>query len=318
MKRLILLTLAVIACFPVLAQNTGSFFKELTDKYADEEGFSASMITKDMFDLYLKKKNIDSESSAFEAIKNLDKILVVSQGNLSSVYATISTDGKPEKKEKSPLPDELYQTILGHYKNGDYTLLKTENRMGEEVKVYLKKNQEKISSLAVLTNSKVNTSLIELQGDIDLSAVADLNKTLNLRGLENLYKINNNNNTTFFGQNSHFYFPQEKIDAIVEQQKELAERQKIFSEKQREKIEEQARFQAEKQMEMAERYREMAERYQRQPIFLNYPGDSTIYYLNGKKVDIQTIKDLNKKDIKSIEVTNDKEDNKTIIKIKAR
>ena len=132
------------------------------------------------------------------------------------------------------------------------------------------------------------------------------------------YKINNNNNTTFFGQNSHFYFPQEKIDAIVEQQKELAERQKIFSEKQREKIEEQARFQAEKQMEMAERYREMAERYQRQPIFLNYPGDSTIYYLNGKKVDIQTIKDLNKKDIKSIEVTNDKEDNKTIIKIKAR
>ncbi len=69
-------------------------------------------------------------------------------------------------------------------------MFKTEKRMGEDVKVFLKKNQDKIKSLALITNSSASTNLVELNGDIDLSTVAELNNTLNLRGLENLYKIN--------------------------------------------------------------------------------------------------------------------------------
>ena len=71
---------------------------------------------------------------------------------------------------------------------------------------------------------------------------------------------------------------------------------------------------------MAEKYREMAEKYQRQPIFLNYPGDtSTVYYINGKKVKADEIKKLGKDEIKSIEVKKaEKEDEKTTIKIKTK
>ena len=319
MKKIMIYVFVVVLSLPALAQNSGNFFEQLTNKYSDQDGFSASMITKDMFDLYLKKKNVDSESSTFDAIKNLDKIIVVSQSNLNGNWEPFIVDSKQEKQEKNPSSDEVHQAILDHYKNGNYTLLKTEKRMGEEVKVYLQKNQEKVVSLAVLTNSSVNTNLIELQGNINLTAVADLNKALNLRGLENLYKINNNSNNVYFGQNANVYFPQERIEEMAARQKELIEKQKFFSEEQRVKLEEQARVQAQRQMEMADRYREMAERYQRQPIFLNYPGDSTIYYLNGKKVSAEEIKELDKTDIKSVEVNKaEKESDKTTIRIKTK
>ena len=318
MKRIIIYVFIFVSSLPALAQNNVSFFEQLTNQYSDKEGFSASMITKDMFDLYLKKKNVDSESPAFEAIKNLTKIMVVSQSNLNSTWSTFTRDEKPEKKEKDPSSDELNQKILTHYKNGEYTLLKTEKRMGEEVKVYLKRAQDKIVSLAVLTISSVNTSLVELQGDINLAAVADLNNALNLRGLENLYKINNSSNVVYFGQNN-VYIPKGKIEEMTARQKELFERQQSFSDEQRAKYQEQIGIQEYRQLEMAQKYREMADRYQRRPIFLNYPGDSTIYYLNGKKVNVDEIKELDNSKIKTMEINKaEKEGDKTTIRIKTK
>jgi hypothetical protein len=321
MKRIILLALVAILWFPALAQNTDSFFKELTDQFAEKDGFSASMITKDMFDLYLKKKNVNEPSPVYEALKNLNKILVVSQSNFGAAVSTGVSVSKGVSGDKETDNDELYQTVSEHYKNGNYTLFKTEKRMGEDIKVYLLKNQDKINSIVLITHSSAATNLIELQGDIDLTTVAELNKAMNLRGLENLYKINNSGNNTYFGYSTgaNTYFPQEKVEAMVTRQRELFERQRALSDEQREKIEQQARMQAEKQMEMSEKMRQMAERYQRQPILLNYPGDSTIYYLNGKKVDAQVIKELDKNEIKSIVVNKaDKQGDKTTVKFKTK
>ena len=314
MKRFILMALVAVLSMPVLAQNTDSFFKQLTDKYAEKDGFSASMITSDMFDLYLKKKKVDEPSPVYEALKNLDKIMVVSQND----FGALPTTGVVKKDDSRP--DELYETISTHYKKDNYTLFKTEKRMNEDVKVYLQKNQDKINSIALLTHTPASTSLIELQGNIDLTTVAQLSQALNLRGLENLYKINNSG-SSFYGNyvGSGNYISQERMEEMVARQRELAERQRTLTREQRMKIEEQARIQAEKQMEMAEKYRQMAEKYQRQPIFLNYPGDSTIYYLNGKKVNAQVIKELDSSEIKSIELSKaEKKGDKTIIRFKTK
>lgn len=191
--------------------------------------------------------------------------------------------------------------------------------MGEEVKVYLKKNQDKIAALAVLTNSSYNTNLIELEGDINLTAVADLNKALNLKGLENLYKIDNTSNM-YYGQAMVSGYSQERVEEMVARQRELAEKHMELNKEQLAKIEKQAQMQAQKQMEMMEKYQQMAETYGRQPIFLNYPGDTnTVYYLDGKKVKANDIKELDKDDIKTIEVTKAKDENeKTTIKIKTK
>lgn len=320
MKRTILIMLVVFFTFPVLAQQQNTFFEQLTEKYANKDGFSASMITKDMFDLYLKKKNIDKESPVFEALKNLNKILVVSQNSFSGKIIGASAGVALQNEPKDNLVNELHETILNHYKTDGYTLLKTEKRMGEDVKVYLRKNQDIIESLALVTGSENSTSLIELQGDIDLAAVADLNQALNLRGLENLYKINNSGNFGYSGNTGYVTVDKQKIEEMVARQRELFEKQRNLTDEQREKIELQAQLQAEKQMQMAEKYREMAERYQREPIFLNYPGDTnTVYFIDGKKVNAKEIKELNKEKIESVEIKKSgKDDDKTTIKIKTK
>ena len=193
--------------------------------------------------------------------------------------------------------------------------------MGEDLKVFIKKDHDKIESLAVITNSSFSTNLMELQGDIDLQNVAQINRALNLKGLENLYKINNMGLYPSYVFSPGFLYPPEKFGELMEGvHRSIEENQKFLNEEQRQKIEEQARNMAEKQRDMAEKYREMAEKYKRHPIFLNYPGDTgTVFFIDGKKVDPDAIKKIEPGDIESIEVLKgDKKDGKTTIKIITR
>lgn len=296
-----------------LAQQ--DLFGQLTEKYADRDGFSASRITADMFDLYIKKRNIDEQSPVFDALKSLNNILVASQTGV--FRGGISTAGETKTDD---LTAEIHQTILDFYKKNNFTLFKTEKQMGEDVKVFLKKNQEKIESLALVTHSPTATNLVELQGEIDLATVSQLSQALNLRGLENLYKINNQGPGAFYVNSPGSAWSQERIEEMVARQRELAEKQRHLSEEQRRKIEEQTRVMAERQRELAERHRELAEKYRRQPIFLSYPGDAnTVYYINGKKADAEAVKNIQPDEIESIEVTKAKKDgDETTVKIKTK
>ena len=320
MRKLIFTMLLFGTIVTLKAQDSQAFFDQMTQKYSETDGFSASMLTRDMFDLYLKKKDLDENSEEAAALKNLDNILVLSQSGYSVPFIVGQNfekdDYKVRQEEQKKERGVIHKEILDHYKKGNYSLFKTEKRMGEDIKVYLKKNNGKISSLALVTNSNVSTNLIELDGDIDLSNVASLSKAMNLRGLENLYKLDNK--SPYQGAYVPF-FDEQRIEEMAARAKEMAERQAVLSDEQLKKIQEQAEFQAQRQIEMAERYREMNEKYRRQPIFLNYPGDSTIYYLDGKKVTVETIKELDKEAIKSVEINKpENEGGKTEIRISTK
>lgn len=318
MKRIILMVLVIGISFPVLAQNSETFFKELTEKYADRDGFSASRLTNDMFDLYLRKKNVDESSEVAAALKSLDNILVVSQSKFGLSKEQRFFDGDYSKQADGKEPEQIHAEILEHYKNSGFSLLKTEKRMGEDVKVYLKKANGTIASLALITNSSTSTNLVELNGDIDLANVASLSKAINLNGLENLYKIDNSNSYGRFpAMEFNRQFSEERVAEMEAWARDVAEKNAQLSEEQIRKIEMHAEMQAKKQLEMAEKYREMAETYGRQPIFLSTPGDTnTVYYINGKKVKANKVKDaLKKSEIKQLSKTSDEEDGKTIIRI---
>jgi len=309
MKRLTLILIILVFAGTAFAQN--DLFEQLTDEYADNNGFSASLITSDMFDLYLKKKNIDKDSPVFEALKNLENILVVSQSNISGGAWVVAESETANTKNETA---KIHESILNHYKKKDFTLFKTEKQMGEDVKVFLDKKGSKINSLAMITNTPTLTTLVELQGNIDLSTVSELSKAFNLRGLENLYKINGTNRgvaTTGYG------ISPERMEEMVQRQKQMMEHQRTLTEEQRQQIEVRAKAMAEKQKAMAEKYREMAEKYKRQPVFLNYPGDgNTIYMINGEEVDADAVKELEPDEIQTIEVKGgEKEDDPTTIKI---
>jgi hypothetical protein len=326
MKRIILLLLVAIFWLPTLAQQGSNLFEQLTDKYGDKEGFSASQISSEMFDLYLKKRNIDEESPVFEALKKLDNILVISQSDITGVpyrrgvYSSGTASGEKTDNNKTDEANEIHKEILNHYKSNNYTLFKTEKRMGEDVKVYLNKSNDKIVSLALITSSSVSTNLVELKGDIDLKTVSELNQALNLRGLENLYKIDNSSNSFFGYSVGRGAYSEERIEEMVARQRAMAEKQAELTEEQQAQFEDQARQMAEKQMQMAEKYREMAEKYQREPIFLSSPGDTnTVYYLDGKKVKAKDIKKIDKDKIESVKIEKDEKDqDKTTIRITSK
>lgn len=322
MKKIVLMVLILGISVPVLAQQSANLFEQLTDKYANNDGFSASMLTKDMFDLYVKKKNVDESSEVATALKNLDNILVVSDSHVQKIsYRDNSWAGKVVLKESEKKPDEewdvMHKEILNYYKSNKYTLLKTEKHMGEDIKVYLKKNNSKIEALALITKSSMSTNLVELQGDIDLSEVASLSKAINLRGLENLYKIDNS--SSYYGQFPGEFreYSEQRIAEMEVRAREMAEKHTQLSDEQIARIEKQAKLQAEKQMEMAEKYREMAEKYGRQPIFLSTPGDTnTVYYINGKKVKAEDVKKkLEAEEIEQISKNNNEKNGRTEIKI---
>lgn len=321
MKKLIVIMLVVGIWFPALAQQSEELFSTLTEKYADQDGFSASMLTNDMFELYLRKKNVEEGSEVAEVLKNLDNILVVSQSKFGvNVEEDFFNGNKTPKTEKSNL-DEVHKEILAHYKNSGFSLLKTEKRMGEDVKVYLRKDNGKIASMALITNSSSSTNLVEINGDIDLVNVASLSKAMNLKGLENLYKIDNSSHGFISGAEmwrNYHELDEERIAEMEARAREMAEKHAKLSEEQIKQIEKQAQAQAQKQREMFEKQRQMAEIYGRQPIFLSTPGDTnTVYYIDGKVVESDEVKAM-LKDGEVKQITKTEKDGKTIIKIKTK
>lgn len=205
------------------------------------------------------------------------------------------------KETLSAVQDE----IVNYYKDPAFSLLKTENRMGEVIKVYLKKSGEKVSTLSMISSSPTRLTMVELAGDIDLSRVSDISGALNVRGLENLNKINGTSNTFVFqgmdmlnqleDQRIFWEMNPENMENLSNMNIEMRIKNRELADKQREM--------AEKHREMAEKQREMAIRYGRQPIFLSTPGDTNVvYFINDKKVDSEKIKSMNPEDIESVSV----------------
>lgn len=297
-----------ILCFILLLSGSSSaqgLFNTLTEKYSSFEGFSATNLTRDMFDLYLKKKQVETNSPVYETLKKLDNILVVSLG---------STPIVPDPLKPSENGAEMQKIILDHYRKQSFTLFKTENRNGEDLKVFLRKNGEKISNLALVSMTSARTSMVELNGEIDLATVSELNKALSLRGLENLNKINGQTDyTTSWG--GKYGTDHDLTREHQHYLQEMNENLKLLNE---EKMEEWKQ----KNKQIFEKQKEMAEKYGRQPIFLSAPGDTNIVYIiDGKKVEASDFKKLHPDRIESIVVTKPDQDHpakKGEIRIKTR
>lgn len=294
MKTIILSICILISALNLHAQD---LFGSLTGKYANQEGFSATHLTNDLFDLYLKKKQVEPGSAVYETLKKLNRITVISQNS----FGAQENQGKM-KETLSAVQDE----IMNYYKDPAFSLLKTENRMGEVIKVYLKKNGDKVNTLSMVSSSPTRLTMVELSGDIDLTRVSDISGALNVRGLENLNKINGTSNTFVFQgvdmnqlEDQRIFweqysdnlkdlpYPQMNIE-MLRRQKELTEKHNEMTEKHR---------------EIVIKQQEMANKYGRQPIFLSTPGDTNVvYYINDKKVDSEKFKSINPEDIESVSV----------------
>jgi len=291
MKKLVLIILGTVLTMQIYGQE---LFNSLVDKYSGQDGFSAVQLSKDMFDLYLKKKNISEKDPVFQVVDNLKNIWVITQIK--------GTEGK------NNLLKNMQTEILDYYKKKGLSLFKTENKSGNDLKIYIEKNDKGISLLGLVNLSDLSLTMIEINGVIDLASIASLNKAFNIRGLDALRKIDDSNNYFVTPDLSTFQIPDIRFELSEERRKEIEESVK----KAQEEIKHHQKEIQFQQQAKTENEKNFMERYNRFPIIIKGNDNVADYYLNGVKVDKEKIMYLDPDSIEKIEVVNkDKNGGKT-------
>ncbi|HBL74113.1 MAG: hypothetical protein A2W90_22595 [Bacteroidetes bacterium GWF2_42_66] len=290
MKTLILILFTAILVVPASGQE---LFKTLVEKYSNKDGFSAVQLSKDMFDLYLKKKSIDEKDPVYTVVDNLENILVITQ---------VKSDEKDDGLKS------IQTEIIDYYNKKGMSLFKTEKKTGNDLKVYIEKGANGVSSLGLVNLSDLSLTLIEINGVIDLTSIASLNKAFNIRGLDALRRIDDSGNYLVSPDFSSFQVPDIRFELSEERRREMEGNVK--------KLQEEMKIHQKEiqihQKEMSEDQKAMFSKYNRFPIFLSGDAESTIYFINGEKADKEDIRILDPNQIEKIEVVKEKKDDKKV------
>lgn len=152
--------------------------KSLYQKYSSVKGFSLVTINKDLFNV-LSEINDETKSESGkeinQIINNLDYI------NILMFDARKSDDPKFLEKFK----EEINLLNLANY--SELMMVKEEE---EEVKIFTLKEKEEIKELVLLISEPQQAGFISIAGNINLKSIGKIARALNIQGLENLEKIN--------------------------------------------------------------------------------------------------------------------------------
>ena len=282
MKQIGIFLIAMMLVLPVGAQT---IFDELVEKYVDVEGFSAVQLTSDMFELYLKKKNIAADDPVYDVLNDLDNMMVIAQ--------TYSGDDESMK-------EEIKTEIRDYYQRNEYSLFKTEKNANSDLKIYIDKTEDGIKSMGLLSSNSFSVNLIEMNGKIDLSKIAVLNRALNIRGLEQLRVFDNSASPNNFFFNYQFEMPDMSSFELSEERRKEIEEQVM---KAQEKMEKHQQEFLKNQKNFGEYQKELFEKYKRFPIIINGPDrENAEYFVDDKQVEFDDVKIIDPDEIKSIEV----------------
>lgn len=177
MKRIML----VVAITTILGFSSFSYaqssFDKVYEKYAGVEGYTAVNISKDMFQMFQSLGN-DSDPDAKEIKK------VISQLSGLKVLSCNSDSLKPQKAQV------FYNEVVALYPASVYKELMTINDGGENVRFLTKQDGAgRINELVMLLKGKHEATVLTLTGNIDLSTISKLSKSMNIHGMEDLGKL---------------------------------------------------------------------------------------------------------------------------------
>lgn len=291
MKRIFIYLIAMLLVFPASAQ---SIFDELVKKYVDRDGFSAVQLTGDMFELYLRKKDIKPDDPVYSVLNDLEDMTVITQTSVDD------SDG---------VKNDMVSEIREYYQNNGYSLFKTEKTATRDLKIYLKKDDDEIQSMGLLTSNSFSVNLIEMNGNIDLSKVATLNKALNIRGLEQLSVFDNQSSPDNFFFNYQYQSPDYRNFKLSEEQRAKIKEESLKAQQEMKARQKELMLQ---QKEMSERQKELFEKYQRFPLMISGPNaEDAEYYIDDKKVTLDEIREIAPDNVESIKVIKKDNDKKT-------
>lgn len=170
-----IVTLALIATgFSVQAQSPTD---DLFEKYGARDGFTTVHVTKELFSLFAEISNESDEAEVQEineVIKGLEHIRIL-------MY-----DGSDETDVQTVAD---FKKQLENVQLNNFTELMTVKEGKEMVKFMIQKNGKNVKELLLLINQPMEAGFISITGDIDLKSIAKLSKSMNIKGLENLEKL---------------------------------------------------------------------------------------------------------------------------------
>lgn len=174
MKRLIQLKMRIIKILilSLIAMNVyaqESPVDKIFDKYGDKEGFTTVIISKYMFSLFANSKNSNDDFS--KIISGLESIKI-----LSVQDSTLDTKINLYKELIRGIPLEQYHQLLS---------IKEKN---QDTKIMIKKRNGKIHEFLMIGGGSDNF-VISITGNINLESISKLSKAMDIKGLENVDKL---------------------------------------------------------------------------------------------------------------------------------
>jgi CO dehydrogenase/acetyl-CoA synthase gamma subunit (corrinoid Fe-S protein) len=158
MKKVI--TLLLVALFPLLALAQNSAIDKVFKKYGDRDGFTVVTISKGLLKLVANLDD-DRESQDFLGRVHQIKILAVEDHN-SDI--------------------NLYDEVLSDLDKKDYEELMTVKSEGEEVLILAKKDGDILEELIILVGGKDDNALVYIAGRMNMKDLSKLSSSVNIEG----------------------------------------------------------------------------------------------------------------------------------------
>ncbi|HOI32360.1 MAG: DUF4252 domain-containing protein [Bacteroidales bacterium] len=176
MKKYVII-LSVAFLLPLLGFSQTSSIDKLYEKYAGKDYFTSINISSEMFKLAAGlSQNMESEDA-----KELNDLV----NQIDGMKILIFEDSL--KKSKIDFISELNKSV--NFK--DFAeLMRVEEKDGTVRFLTKKENGSKISEMLMIAEDGGEVVVMSFTGSIDLQSIGKLAKTMNMKGMENLDKLN--------------------------------------------------------------------------------------------------------------------------------
>jgi len=174
-----------IAAFVMISVLTyaQSPIDKIYEKYSGQDGFTAVNFSKEMFQM-IQQMNVGDSSNA--DIKNAKEIVDQLSGLKVLMY---SFDSTGVSKAVS-----IYNELAGAFSSSSYKELMTIQEGRQYVRFLTKTAaNSKVSEFVMLMKDKKEVGAISITGLIDLASISNMSKFMNIKGMENLKKIKDEN-----------------------------------------------------------------------------------------------------------------------------
>lgn len=169
MKKITLIAFLTVCTSGLMAQGTvvNKYFQEL----ASNEAFTKVSVSSKMFSLFTElEAGTEAEKEFLQAVSKLKGLKIILADSIGNSAA-------------------MYKQAVADVQGAGYEELMSVQDAEENMKFSIKEKNGKIEELLMVAGGKKRFVLLSIYGEIDLKNISKIARSMNVDGLENLSKI---------------------------------------------------------------------------------------------------------------------------------